>query len=110
MSNNYHITPHLFEILLTEINDSGWLVSWVFQYSPGEWRASIIKSVEDGHLVKSCISAPTLYDAILSAWESDHEMFQDESTGAWSVVKADPNAGKPLLSMLGLIPKVVRRL
>lgn len=94
------------EFLLTELADAGWTISWAFQFSPNEWRLSIIHeediSAEQGTYISSCASAPTFREALEDAMSRMHEAEYEEGrkSGLYAGVILEPKRPS-LLSALG---------
>lgn len=67
----------MIESLLAELSDSGWTISWAFQFAPGEWRLSIIHEEDvgeaQGTYISSCASAPTFVEALEDAMSKMNE-------------------------------------
>jgi hypothetical protein len=95
------------EELLTDLTDSGWTVSWAFQYAPNEWRCTIIRTCDwngydqPDHYVAHCAFAPTFAEALEDAMckRNDAEFIE----GNKLEYALEPN--KSLVDLLGLIHK-----
>lgn len=106
----------MIEDLLSELADSGWTISWAFQYAQDEWRVSIIKTEDwngydqPDYRVAHCAFAPTFAEALEDAMckRNDAE-FVEGSKIAYAL---EPT--KSLIDVLGLAPKptqpILRRL
>lgn len=58
----------MIESLLAELSDTGWTISWAFQYAPSEWRMSIIREEDvgavQGSYLSACAFAPSFAEAL----------------------------------------------
>lgn len=97
----------MLEDLLDELSSIGWTISWAFQYSPGEWRLTIIREedigAESGTYFVSCAFAPTFREALEDAMgrinEAEYEAAQKSGLYAGAALpKPKPSS---LLSTLG---------
>lgn len=101
----------MIESLLTELADTGWTISWAFQYGPGEWRMSIIREEdiggEQGSYLSACAFAPTfaeaLEDCLSKRAEAEWEPSQKQS---WA---QEPKPTTSLIAALGLRSAPIRR-
>jgi hypothetical protein len=105
----------MIETLLNDLANSGWTISWAFQFAPDHWRVSIIQYTDvgetSGHYISFCADAPTfaeaLEDAILR--RNDNSLWEPTPETTWTPDTTPRN----LLEALGLRPapvKIERRL
>jgi hypothetical protein len=101
----------MIEDLLTELSDTGWTISWAFQYGPSEWRMSIIHEEdiggEQGSYLSTCAFAPSFIEALEDCLSKRAEAeWEATSPITWS------QAPKPITSLiaaLGLRSAPIRR-
>jgi hypothetical protein len=105
----------VIEDLLTELSDSGWTLSWAFQFAPDHWRVSIIHHSDigepPGHYTSFCADAPSFAEALEDAMlrRNDSPQWTPTQDREWH-----PETPRPtnLLQALGLVKpvKVDRRI
>lgn len=81
------------ESLLTELESSGWTVSWAFQFAPGHWRVSILKNDS----IRHCADAPTFALALEYAYIQGEELTTTDAPPTYTIAPRSD-----LLSVLGL--------
>jgi hypothetical protein len=90
--------------LLTELSETGWQISWLFQFAPDHWRCSLVCPAadpdSDSHLLKSCADAPTLASAIEDAMHAMAEKLEPSSV-EWSI-----DISRPKLDLSTLTQKI----
>jgi hypothetical protein len=101
----------LIEDLLTELADTGWTISWAFQYGPSEWRMSIIREEdigsEQGSYLSSCAFAPSFAEALEDCLSRRAEAeFSPPHQQTWAQA---PKPTTSLIAALGLRSAPIRR-
>lgn len=101
----------MIEDLLIDLAESDWTISWAFQYSPGEWRMSIIREedigAEQGSYLAHCAFAPTFAEALEDCLSKRAEAQWEPSTPiTWA---QEPKPMQNLIAALGLRSAPIRR-
>lgn len=101
----------MLESLLQDLADTGWTVSWAFQYSPGEWRMSIIREedigAERGSYLSCCAFAPTFSEALENCLSKRAEaQWEPSQPITWA---QEPKPSSNLIAALGLRSAPIRR-
>lgn len=94
----------MIESLLAELSDSGWTISWAFQFAPNQWRLSIIREEDvgeaQGTYTSSCADAPSFAEALEDAMS---RMNEAEFKAAVKQGYFEEKPKGSLLSQLGLL-------
>lgn len=85
------------ESLLTDLESSGWTVSWAFQFAPGHWRVSILREDGEANIFRHCADAPTFALALEYAYIQGEELTTTDAPPTYTIAPRSD-----LLSVLGL--------
>lgn len=101
----------MIEDLLSELSDTGWTISWAFQYAPSEWRMAIIREEDigavQGSYLSCCAFAPTFTEALEDCLSKRAEAKWEPSTPTtWA---QEPKPTVNLIMALGLRSAPIRR-
>jgi hypothetical protein len=107
----------VIESLLADLADSGWTLSWAFQFAHDHWRVSIIQRFEWNSLdqpdllISHCADAPSFAEALEDAMLRRNEA--EFIAGSKCTCANEPSKPTNLLQALGLHirqPKIDRRI